>query len=231
MSGTIAVVAISYNRPRMLAECLASIGDCDQVIVADDGSDFDVQGLARGFNLPALTFVTNPPKPPARRMVEPSCGALLNRAIRAATTDHLLFVCDDDLLDTDWPRQAAAGLNYYPFHMVAGIWRTFQDGQDLADSRLCTFHFSPPLTTGNFAYRRDCATREGCWWGEQTLAVHDSKMLGDYIKAHEGTEWYGALDVPAGYRREHPKTISRNQVGADGYAARAVEMFAAGAME
>lgn len=230
MSGTIAVIVASYNRPRMLAECLGSIHDVDQVVVADDGSDFDVRELASRFDLPNLTFVTNPPKSPARRMIEPSCGALMNRASRAATTDYVLPVCDDDLLAPDWPRDAAAGLDHYPYHMVSGWWRTFQDSEEKTDA-LCRLEFRPPLTTGNYAYRRSCALEEGCWWGEKTLAVHDATMLSRYITAHRGTNWLGKLDVLAGWRREHPKTISNNAVRGDAYTPRAELLFAAGRME
>jgi hypothetical protein len=231
VSGTIAVIVVSFNRPRMLAECLASIGDCDQVVLADDGSDFDVRALAERFNLPNLTLVLNNPKPPAHRMVEPSCGKLMNRATRAVACDYLIPVCDDDLLAEDWPRAAAAGLDYYrDFHMCRGDWRTFSDGEDRTKAPLCRFHFSPPLTTGNYAYRLTCATEEGCWWSERSLAVHDSVMLTNYINVHRQLpNWYGALDVLAGWRREHPKTISNNATSSDRYAPRVAEMFAAGA--
>ncbi len=231
MTGTIAVIVVSFNRPRMLAETLASIGECDQVIVADDGSNFDVQDLAREFDLPGLTFVLNDPKPPQHRMVEPSCGKLMNRAIREVTTDYVAYVCDDDLLQKDWLRQAAAGLDYYQdFHLVRGDWRTFQDGEDRTKAPLCKFGFQPPLTTGNLAHRLTCATREGCWWSERTLAVHDSVMLTNYITVHRQIpNWYGPLDVLAGWRREHPKTISNNATSSDRYAQRVEAMFAAGA--
>ncbi len=232
MTGTLAVIVISYNRPRMLAECLASIGECDQVIVADDGSDFDVQALARKLTLPGLTFVLNDPKPPGNRMIEPSCGKLMNRATRAAECDYVLPVCDDDLLAPDWPRDARAALDYYrDFHMVRGDWRTFQDGESRENARLCRFDFQPPLTTGNFAYRKSCATDEGCEWSERSLAIHDSVMLTNYITVHRQLNWYGALDVLAGWRREHAKTISNNARSNDSYAPRAQAMFAAGSME
>lgn len=244
MSGTIAVIVASYNRPRMLAEALASIGPCDQVILADDGSSFDVHALARQFDLPDLTFVINPPKKPKRRMTEPSCGALVNRAVALAKTDYVLAcLCDDDLLERDWPRQAAAALDYYRYrdgrsryHMVRANWGLFRDGEERRPGQLCEFNAALPLTSGNMVYRRSCATEEGCLWDETSVAIHDAQFLGDYMHRHGysglgSRGWLGHLDVLAGWRREHAKTVTRHATGDDRYKASAEALFAAGSME
>lgn len=233
MTGTIAIIVASYGRPRMLAEALYSIRGADQVIIADDGSDFDVQALAAKINPPGLTLVLNDPKPPGNRMVEPSCGKLLNRALKSVQTDYVGYLCDDDLFDLDWVKNARAALDYYSsFHLVRGDWRLFNDGESRAGSPLCRFVFQPPLTTGNFVHRISCATEEACWWGERSLAIHDSVMLTHYLEVHRRIpNWYGAIDVLAGWRREHPKTISNNANSSDRYSSRAQELFAAGRME
>lgn len=229
MSGTIAVIVASYNRPRMLADALASIDAADEVLIADDGSDFDVAALAAPFRLPGLQIVANLPRSPRRRMQEPSCGRLINRAIRATQADYLAFLCDDDLYAPGWLAGARAALDYYPHHMVSGDWRVFNDGEPLSSSKRCPFYFHPPLTTGNFACRRSCVVDEGCWWSERTLAVHDGTMLHNYIARHAKTEWLAALELLAGYRREHPKTISNNCRPNDSYTPVVETYFAAGA--
>ncbi len=229
----------------MLSQLLGSMPDCDQVVIADDGSDFDVRALAKSFDLPDLTFVVNDPKPVQNRMLEASCGRMMNRATNLVKCDYLIPVCDDDLLAEDWPRQAAAGLDYYQVHMVRGDWRLITDDGLMtpeqieaakANAPLCRFVFDPPLTTGNFAYRKSCATEEDCTWNERTLAVHDATMLAGYISKHNGAlagkkPWLGSLDVLAGWRRDHPKTVTRHARSNDTYTRSAEELFSAQSME
>ena len=244
MSGTVAIVVVSYARPRMLAECLASIGDCDQVIVADDGSLFDVEAVATRFDLPNLSFVFGPKRSPAERMVTPSCGRLLNAALREVRTDYVLpALCDDDLSAPDFPRAAAAALDAdSSLHMVAGRWGLFEDGTEPDPSILLPITFYIPVTAGNWVHRMSCTLTEGCWWNETSQAVHDGPFAWNYMKLHgtqvrggkvSRTGWLGQLDVLAGYRREHAKTVSNNSLfGGDRYLPRTEAMFATpGGME
>ena len=52
----VTVIVLSYNRPDMLKDALGSIKGADEVIVVDDGSDFDVRALVESFrnSLPNL---------------------------------------------------------------------------------------------------------------------------------------------------------------------------------
>lgn len=228
MSGTVAVIVASYNRPKMLREALASLEGADQIIVADDGSAFDVSLLA-------AEWVLGPQTPPDERMHRPSCGRLLNTAIRKVLCDYVLVLCDDDLLAPGFLQAAAEALDADDvLHMVRGDWATFNDGETPDPTRLCTFGFEPPLTAGNFVYRLNCALNEDCWWDERSLAVHDGAMLADYIRRHGGggprPTWLGYLPLLAGYRREHPNTITNHSVhGGDRYLPSAEALFAAGA--
>lgn len=237
MSGTIAALVVSYNRSRMLAEALATVAEADQVVLADDGSDFDVRALARQFKLPDPTLVLNPPKSPERRWAEPSCGALLNRALGLVKTDYVTYLCDDDLFAPGWINGARAALDYYRrFHMICGQWSWFNDGQPLSEAEPCKYGFTLPLTTGNFAHRMSCFRKEGCRWAETSLAVHDAHFLGDYMQRHGYAKrgarpWLGKLDLFAGYRREHPKTVTHHACGNDTYQKSAEVLFREGSME
>lgn len=240
MTGTVAVVVSSYNRPKMLRECLASIDDADQVIVADDGSDFDVCSIAAYIDFPPKTsihLVKNPPRDADTRMTTPTCGALLNRALEAVECDYVLpALCDDDLLAPGFLQAAVAALDEHPeWHMVYGNWGLFDDGEQPDPTKLCTFTFDLPLTAGCWVERMTCFTEEGCWWREDSLAVHDGPRLSGYMRIHgyrsgKRPPWLGCLPILAGYRREHPKTISNNAMfGGDRYLPQIGELFAAGA--
>lgn len=234
MTGTIAVIVVSYNRPRMIAEALASIDAADQVIVADDGSDFDLEALAEQWaaRIPRLNVLEGTPRTPAERMRQPSCGRMLNDALRLVDCDYVSYICDDDVFAPGWLSGAKLALDYYKqFHMVRGDWRTFHDGESLEDAPLCKFVATPPLTTGNFVMRMSCVTEENCWWGENTLAVHDATMLHSYVVRHRQRDWLGNLELLAGYRREHPKTISNHSRPNDTYTSDVEAMFAEGSME
>lgn len=216
----------------MLAEALASIDEADQIIIADDGSDFDVWGVAAraGQHLPNVRVVSGERRAPAERMRTPSCGALINKALRLVNCDYVAYLCDDDLFAPGWLSGAKLALDYYKrFHMVRGDWRTFNDGESLEDAPLCKFVATPPLTTGNFVMRMSCVTDENCWWGENTLAVHDATMLHSYVVRHRQRDWLGNLELLAGYRREHPKTITNHSRPNDTYTSDVEAMFAAGA--
>lgn len=237
MSGKVAVVVASYNRKRMLLEALRSLDGADFRLVADDGSDFDVRAVAEPW---AGSLLLAPRKSPEERMTTPSCGKLLNQCLRHAVelgASYASILSDDDLLAPGWLRTAAAYLDQHPEkHMAAGRWATFNDGDTPDPTKLCDITFSLPLTAGNFVYRLSCATEEGCWWSERSLAIHDGMMLVGYMLRHGGRgktrPWLGVLPVLAGYRREHPKTISNHSVfGADQYTPDVLAMFQEGSME
>jgi hypothetical protein len=144
---------------------------------------------------------------------------------------------DDDLLAPGWLQAAAIYLDTHPDkHMVAGKWAIFNDGEPLDPTKLCPISFPLPLTAGSFVYRLTCATVEGCWWLENSLAVHDGAMLSAYCQVHRTRRnkapWLGVLPTLAGYRRDHPKTVSRHSVfGGDQYTPDVAAMFAEGSME
>ena len=57
---SVTVIVLSYNRPRMLKEALGSIKYADEVILVDDGSDFDVAAVAREFKFSSFSLIGAP---------------------------------------------------------------------------------------------------------------------------------------------------------------------------
>lgn len=188
----------------MLKEALASIDAADQVIVADDGSDFDPWPLIEKTPLRKNASVIYAPKMTAEeRMVTPSCGRNINQALKVVTCEYVAVLCDDDLFAPNWLQAAANYLdNDAGSHMVRGSWHKFDDGQPISSAVPCVFDFELELTTGNFVHRTSCTTGCGCWWDESTIACHDAAFLGNYLRMHGSTS-IAHVGVLAGYRREH----------------------------
>jgi hypothetical protein len=227
VSGTIAVIVVSFNRPRMLREALATVGEADQIILADDGSDtFDPRDVLP----PDAMLIQNPLLPPYQRMRKPTCGALINRALRAVECDYVAYLCDDDLLAPGWLKAAKAALDADPAsHMVRGDWLSFEDGQPLETAVPSKFDCDPPLTTGNFAHRTRCTVACGCWWVESTISCHDGAFLGKYLTRHGSTD-VAHVGTLAGYRREHPYNMLRYMDG-NGYRPETRGLFESGRLE
>lgn len=198
MPATIGVLVLSYNRPTWLREALASVQDADQIVVVDDGSDFDVAEFAPG------VLVRNPRISPETRVSTPRMGALFNRGLDAIRTDYVGYVCDDDMLAPGWLKAARDYLDANPeTHMVRGDWHVM--GTDES-----AFRGDWVLTTGNFVHRMSCYRDEGCRWNERTLAVQDALFLLEYLRRHAMP--HGGHLVPhvgqlAGWRREHERNL------------------------
>lgn len=256
MSGTIAVIVPSFNRPRMLREALASIDGADQIIVADDGSDFDVRSRAISAVAEAggyhtvrvidnsgtvrlsgnrrdmtLQVIENPPLEPWQRMRRATCGALINRALRAVETDYVAYCCDDDLLSPEWLPAAVAWLDTDGgSHMVRGDWLKFNDGEPLETAEPCVFDITPELTTGNFAHRTECCGGCGCWWNEDTVSCHDYAFIDQYLRRH-GSRDIAHVGTLAGYRREHEFNMLRWMGQHNDYKPETLALFESGVLE
>lgn len=201
MSLGVCVILPSYNRPNFLREALESCHAADQIIVADDGSDFDVFKVARKAHV-RIELEQNEPIPVERRMRENRPPKLYNRALRRVKQPIVTYLCDDDVFSEAWiPAVKEAFEDPGNAHMVRGQWNILGTEQDSfeGNTEWC-------LTTGNFAYRTTCVTEEQCYWNESTIAVHDALMLGDYVSRHSyqrGGWNVPRLDVIAGWRRVH----------------------------
>lgn len=205
----VSVIVLSYNRPRMLAEALGSIVGAAQVIVADDGSDFDVPAFLAGGDWPnlagaACALVANPRCPLEERLTTPRMGALFNRAMLLARGPVIAYLCDDDLLAPGWPAAAAA---YHAAHpavpLFRGEWLTFRDGEPATMGCPPARLDQRGLTAGNFCHTR-ALVEAGGRWDETAVAIADDPFIW-------GLHVAGLIDqfnVPhigalAGWRREH----------------------------
>lgn len=198
---TVTAIVLSYNRPRMLREALETVAANrpDQVVLVDDGSDFDAVGVARAY-VELSGWIVAPPMAVAERLVTPRLGSLINQALALATGDVCSYICDDDLWAPGW---LDAVRNHWAAHpdatLVRGDWLVFRDGE--AATPEC-----PPcrlderqLTTGNFAHRRGLP---GAVWPTHSVSSHDDLFCWNLYRA--GVPIFGVPRVGfAGWRREH----------------------------
>lgn len=225
---TVAVILLSYNRPRMLCEALGTIKGCDQLIVTDDGSDFDVRGLVRGCYSKAQ-FVINEPMSVAERLKAARLGNLINRALELVECDVVTYLCDDDLFHLNWIPTVKKWFDEYPeSHWMRGAWFAFEDDDPSRKPSRCKLD-PRQLTTGNFAHRIECFHYEDVRWDETTVASHDHMFLVHASKAHD---MYAVsfCNAVAGWRRLH-RHNALGFVDAANYAPHAHTLFANGMLE
>lgn len=225
---TIAVILLSYNRPRMLCEALSTARGCDQLIVTDDGSDFDVQPLVRAC-VPAAQFVTMPQMSVAQRLTTPRLGALINWALALVACDVVAYLCDDDLFHPHWLPCLRAYFDAYPDeHWTRGAWYQFADDDEDRVPTRCPLD-GRQLTTGNFAHRAQCFREEQIGWDETTIASHDNAFLWNAARVHD-MRLVPFCGCVAGWRRLH-RHNALPYAAPGGYAANAAELFARGYLE
>lgn len=220
---TIATILLSYNRPRMLCEALGSIRGADQLIVTDDGSDFDVQALI-GACWPNADYVLNEPIPTAARLKAARVGNLINRALSLVRCDVVTYLCDDDLFHPDWLYAVRAWFDHYPHeHWTRGAWFAFNDDDPDRTPERCKLD-GRQLTTGNFAHRIECFREEKIAWDETTIASHDNAFLWQAARCHDMrlVPFCGAV---AGWRRLH-KHNALAYAAPNGYTANGAQLFA-----
>lgn len=200
----ICTIVLSYNRPRMLAEALRSIQGADEVILLDDGSDFDVLAVcsAELGRFPESRVHISPKMSLDSRLGTARLGRAINQAIRETTCDVITYLCDDDLFHPRWLPAVREFFGKSPDHIVRAKWGIFADGQTPGETALCPLAGNVDMTTGNFAHLKVCTTVHGSLWNESTIAVHDSAFLGGILVKHPLPS-IQKLDVFAGWRRDH----------------------------
>lgn len=228
MTTTIATILLSYNRPRMLCEALGTVLGTDQLVVTDDGSDFDVQSLVRGC-YPAAQFVIAPKISVRQRLKTARLGKLINQALALVECDVVTYLCDDDLFHPYWLPAVRAYFDAYPDeHWVRGAWYAFEDSDPERTPERCRLD-GRQLTTGNFAHRITCFREERIVWDETTIASHDNAFLWNAARAHD-MRIVPFAGVVAGWRRLH-KHNALAYAAPDGYTKNGAELFARGYLE
>lgn len=198
-----AVIVLSWNRPRMLTECLASIElqsvPPRRVIVSDDGS--------RGFcvsehvakSLPWAYVIAAPPVAPMMRSSAPRLGRLINTALGLANScEFVTYICDDDLMHPEWIERLQLAMRTTPeAHYCVGRWYQFAD-------RTVPVAATPRigramLAVGNFAHRYQCHV-EGLSWPYE----HPKSIARSFTRALvEGHGRALEVDAAAGWHRLH----------------------------
>lgn len=225
---TIATILLSYNRPRMLCEALGTIGGCDQLIVTDDGSDFDVYGLIRSCYSKAQ-FVVADKMTIAERLSTARVGRLINRALTLVECDVVTYLCDDDLFHPHWLPTVRKWFTEFPDeHWVRGAWFTFDEDDPKRKPGRCKLD-PRQLTTGNFAHRIECFTDEDIAWDEGTIASHDNAFLWN-AQRHHNMMQIPFCGVVAGWRRLH-RHNALNYTNDVGYKPGSAALFARGWLE
>lgn len=200
----LAVIVLSYNRPRMLGEALSSIKNADEVIVLDDGSTFDVDQVVMdsGLECQNVSIRKLPRLDVTERLKKPRTGAAINRALRDTKADLISYLCDDDIFHPKWPREVK---NFFrdqddDVHFVRATWGIFEDGKEPM-----TVHCQlgeHGMTMGNFAHRRECCSEHRLWWNESGVAVPDNIFIADVGRIHSWNS-IATLPIMAGWRRLH----------------------------
>jgi len=226
---TVATILLSYNRPRMLLEAAQSLAAAgpDQVILVDDGSDFDAGAHVAQY-VPVVARVQAAPMPLEQRLVTPRLGRLINEALGLVACDVVTYLCDDDLFHPGWLAHVRGWFSMRPAeHWLRGTWYQFADGEPLGEAH-CPLD-ARQLTTGNFAHRASCYRDCGIRWNETTVACHDDVFLWDVARRHDtyAVPHGGAV---AGWRRVHAHNALSYTAGA-GYGPHAAELFQKGWLE
>ncbi len=220
---TVACILLSYNRPRMLCEALGTVRGCDQLIVTDDGSDFDVVQLVRGC-VPDAQFVRTSKITVAERLRTPRLGILINKALSLVECDIVTYLCDDDLFHPYWLPTVRAYFDAEPMqHWTKGAWYAFSEDDPQRAPTRCKLD-GRQLTTGNFAHRIACFRDEKIAWDETTIASHDNAFLWNASRVHDMRliPFCGAV---AGWRRLH-KHNALPYAAQGGYATNGAQLFA-----
>lgn len=201
------VIVISYNRPKMIRECLDSIGGADEVIIADDGSDFDLTPLLNDYSDLNLSIIRRDPVEANMRTVNAYMGKIINIALARTTSELVTYICDDDILAKDWFVFAKDFFDKFPKeHMVRGLVKNVRDIHNLKDTEETRLD-SRGLTSGNFVHRTECFSKEGIIWPEDRIVSADNAFLENYNKVHPTTV-IPLIEKMACYRRIHDNNLA-----------------------
>lgn len=209
MTPRVSVVVTSFERPRMLAECLASLVAARpfEIVVCDDGSAFNVAAVCAG----ALhghcrwALVANGPLTVDERMAARRQGRLINDALALTSGEIQYLICDDDLVAPGWFDALRAHWEEYPQReLVRGDWLRFTDGDTpTTDDPPCPMD-ERQMTAGNFAWHASMTRDRGAAWPEDTQNCLDNGFLWSLHRRDVSQFGVHHVGAQAGWRRSHP---------------------------
>lgn len=158
------IVIPTYNRPRLLEQCLRSLSrlryprERFEVIVVDDGSPSDLQScVGRHSALLNLTFLRQSNAGPARAR---------NAGVQAALGRYVLFLDDDCQPDPEWLEKLRELMHHYPGCAIGGTSINGLTGNVYSDASQELVHYLYEcwnradgeayfLTSNNLGFPRD----------------------------------------------------------------------------
>ena len=196
----VSVIILSFNRPNWIREALRSARDSSDIIIVDDGSDYDLS-LLRSERVP-FRLVQRPHMTPEERVIAPGPGKWINEALHFIRNPYVTYLCDDDWFYPGWLSQAYKFLEDDDSHLVGGEWLLyFADGITMWGGR---------FTAGNFVHRTECLAE--VQWLEEKQASLDAEFLNSFNHAHEKP----LRDYPfcgiAGFRRMHSLNLLSEEI-------------------
>lgn len=232
MDPKVCTLVLSYNRPKMLVAALQSIQGADEVILLDDGSDFDVKEVASGelARFPKASIKAASRMSVHQRLATPRVGRSINTAIRETDAEIITYLCDDDLFHKDWITHVRSFFRESQDHVVRAKWGVFNNWDKPGDE-ICPIGPSFDMTTGSFAHLKSCSVGHGLWWAEHTTAVHDAVFVGEVLLPRHPLKDMKKLDVLAGWRRTHPYNMMNYTSGPTHFSPQAAEIFSRKCME
>ena len=215
---SVCTILLSYNRPKMLLEAVKATREADELIVLDDGSDFDVEKVigAELNRFPKVSIKVSKKMTVEERLGTPRLGKSINAAIRESSCEVITYLCDDDLFHEDWINHVRVFFSGSEDHVVRGKWGIFKDW-DKPGEDLCPLKPDVDMTTGNFAHLRSCSVDHGMFWSEVVTAVHDSWFIRNAMLPRHPLASICKLDVLAGWRRDHAYNMMNFTNGAACY--------------
>jgi glycosyltransferase involved in cell wall biosynthesis len=211
----VTAIILSYNRPNMLREALASAKDADEVFLLDDGSDFDVVSLAKEFSFDKFQLIMGPQITTEERLKKQRVAVMINEALRQATGDIITYLCDDDIFAPKWISALKTFFAKHgeKYHFVRGNCVRFEKDYVKSLEKDSTMHLivfadSPrQLITGNFAHLRKCTSEEGRMWPEDKVVGHDTAFFDNMDEVHD-TWTIPLIPEIACFRRIHDKMLT-----------------------
>lgn len=232
---TVGAVIFSYNRPRMLAEAMATVVGFDAIAVYDDGSDDRdaiKAAISAGGNA-EINVVWGEPISPEYRMVTPRFGKAVNKIVAGLGTDLVTYLCDDDLWAPGWADNIRRWFAGNPGQIVArAMWMKFVDGQDPYAHSVRSPLDPRGVTAGNFVHSVRGFAERDIKWSETSVTIHDDPFLHAMHKG--GVNMYKIpfmKGVLAGYRREHAWNMLQHLDVRGRYKDYVAEQFAKGVLE
>ena len=144
MSVKVSVIVASFNRPRLLAQALASVEaqthpDVELVLV-DESDLFNVRDLLVNYKRP-VSLIQQFVKPAERKLVN-RLGVNMNTGLAMAKGDLVCFLADDDYYFPTWLEKAVAFFETHP-DVSVGYGKLYY-------TKSMTTTFSPPWAETRF---------------------------------------------------------------------------------